>query len=560
MDGGPIQNTIGRTVAQRHESGESGKLKVFISYSRDDLDFADQLDIALRLLGFETSLDRHAISGAEEWRQRLVSLIREADTIVFVLSPSSANSDICTWEVEEATRLRKRIIPVICRPLDGAHPPPQLQSLNYIFFYRELKSPGSGFAAGAAQLVEALTTDLEWLRENTRLLLRATEWQSGGRPDGRLLSGGDIVAAKAWAARRPVGAVEPTAMHFEFIRASENAEDARLSAQRRQLEEMTAAQNERAKALCSAEQALNRTLRLQRRQAIVGSIIVIIFAIIAWWAYGVISDQLAIAREATREDIRGQIVAYAAAFGSQEMDVVEGLSTSPYTTPLVQKLRQKKNLVEAIVDAHQQVLEVSKGAQRPLLSTSMNGQIYLHRQPSTRHKRLIAVSVDNPGAEISKLQGPPHDVDAIVAALTESGFSQSEVMILRNPTKAEIEDAILAAAEAFRPRSSAGAKGRLAGMPSGLIIRTGLVPVKELTAPDNTLVLFFFSGHGVQVAGENYIIPRLSLSSASLKAPEDIEKSAISVTLLARFLQRSAAASVLILDTHFPAVSFTPTH
>jgi uncharacterized caspase-like protein len=241
------------------------------------------------------------------------------------------------------------------------------------------------------------------------------------------------------------------------------------------------------------------------------------------------------------------------------MDVVEGLSTSPYTTPLVQKSRQRKNLVEAIGDAHQQVLEVSKGAQRPLLSTSMNGQIYLHQQPPGRRKRVVAVSVDDPGAGISKLQGPSHDVDAMVAALTESGFSQSEVMILRNPKKAEIEEAILTVAQAFRRKSSAGAKGRLTGMTPGLFIRTGLIPVEEATPPGNTLLLFFFSGHGVGVANENYIIPRLSLSSASLNGPEDIENSAVSVTLLTRFLERSAAASVLILDTHFPTVSFTPT-
>ena len=247
----------------------------------------------------------------------------------------------------------------------------------------------------------------------------------GGRAGSRLLSGGDIVAAKAWAARRPTGAPEPTASHLEFIRASEEAEDARLMAQRKQLEEMTAAQNERAKALRSAEQALTRTLRLQRRQAWAGSAIIVVFAIIAWWGYGVINDQLAVTREAAREDIRGQIVAYAAAFGSQEMDVVDGLSTSPYTTPLAQKLRQKKNLMEAIVDAHQQVLAVSKGAQRPLLSTSMNGQIYLHQQPPTRRKRVLAVSVDDPGAGVSKLQGPPHDVDAMVAALTELDFHKA---------------------------------------------------------------------------------------------------------------------------------------
>ena len=41
-------------------AGQDDKLNVFISYSRDDLDFADQIDAALGLAGFGTSIDRHA--------------------------------------------------------------------------------------------------------------------------------------------------------------------------------------------------------------------------------------------------------------------------------------------------------------------------------------------------------------------------------------------------------------------------------------------------------------------------------------------------------------------
>src|SRR5262245_14044984 len=486
---------------------EGGKLRVFISYSRDDLDFADQLDIALRLLGFATSLDRHAISGGEEWRKRLGNLIREADTVVFVLSPSSTASDICGWEVEEATRFQKRIIPVVCRPLEDMHPPPTLENLNYIFFYPEQKSPGSGFGAGTARLAEALRTDLDWLREHTRLLLRATEWESGGKAESRLLSGSDIVAAKAWAARRPKGAPDPTALHLVFIRASEEVEDARISAQRKQLEEMTAAQNERAKALQTAEQALSRTIRLQRRQAIAGTVIAVVLALVGWWAYGVISDQRDIAREAAREDIRGQIVAYAAAYGSTEQDVAEGMLTSPYTTPLVQTLRQKKNLVEAIVDAHEQVLVTSKGVQRPLLSTSLNGQIYLHQQPQSRRKRVVAISVDDPGRGFSKLKGPPHDVDAIVATLMETGFSKGDIVVLDNPDREQIEKAIDDIAQGLTRRAGDGR--RVEREPASLV-RVGLALAPEIQAPDNTLLLFFFSGHGVQVAEKEYIIPRLA--------------------------------------------------
>jgi hypothetical protein len=243
------------------------RLNVFISYSRDDLEFSDQLEKALQVTGFETTLDRHGISGGEDWKSRLGSLILNADTIVFVLSPSSANSGVCKWEVEEAVRDGKRIIPVLCRPLDDAAPPHQLAELNYIFFYPEPKSPGSGFGAGLQRLVEALNTDLDWLREHTRLLERATEWEAGGRPANRLLSGSDIVEAKSWAALRPKNAPEPISLQLDFIKASEAEESRQQNEEAQRLRQMAEAQSEREEALDEKEAAQIREAEARRREA-----------------------------------------------------------------------------------------------------------------------------------------------------------------------------------------------------------------------------------------------------------------------------------------------------
>jgi hypothetical protein len=69
--------------------------------------------------------------------------------------------------------------------------------------------PGSGFGTGLASLITALNTDFDWLREHTRYLQRAQEWDKGGRPANRLLSGINVLEAKAWAAHRPMSAPEP---------------------------------------------------------------------------------------------------------------------------------------------------------------------------------------------------------------------------------------------------------------------------------------------------------------------------------------------------------------
>jgi hypothetical protein len=284
----PKTGDITPQQAGRAESLDGGRLRVFISYSRDDLYFANQLDAALKAYGFECFIDREGISGGEEWKQRLGNLIRDADTVVFVLSPTSARSEICAWEVGEAARLGKRIVPVNCRPLEGAMPPPRLRDLNYIFFYADPKVLDSGFGTGLLSLVEALNTDFDWLREHTRYLQRATEWDKGGRPANRLLSGDDIADAKAWVARRPKNAPEPTSLHLDFIRASEEEAEARSSAQRKQLESIAAAQAERETALHKAEEALRQAADAQRRRARIRNIafvVVSVFAVLAGWLY-----------------------------------------------------------------------------------------------------------------------------------------------------------------------------------------------------------------------------------------------------------------------------------
>jgi TPR repeat protein len=296
----PKPGDIALQQASRPDSPDGGKLRVFVSYSRDDLDFADQLDAALNAYGFECIIDRQDISGGEDWKRRLGNLISEADTVVFVLSPTSARSEICAWEVEEAARLGKRILPVNCRPLKGASPPPRLRDLHYIFFHADPKAPGSGFGTGLAKLIAALNTDFDWLREHTRYLQRATEWDRGGRPANRLLSGDDIADAKAWLARRPKNAPEPTALHLDFIRASEEEAEARASAQRKQLEAMAAAQAERETALHEAEEALKQAADAQRKRATIRNIafvIVSILAVLAGWLYWNAAQQRKVAEE-----------------------------------------------------------------------------------------------------------------------------------------------------------------------------------------------------------------------------------------------------------------------
>src|SRR5262245_29187184 len=219
------------------ETGPLEKLKIFISYSRRDAsEFADELVAGLELAGFAPFLDRHDISAGEDWEARLGGLIGQSDTVVFVVTPESAKSERCVWEVERTLGLSKRLIPVIHKPVPDAEIPSQLSRLQFVRF------DGRGLARPLAELAEALRLDLDWIREHTRLGELAARWQTRGKPESLLLRGDDLDAAKAWAAQRKAGAPEITPAQHDLLSASDEAETARLGKERAQLEEMRLAQ------------------------------------------------------------------------------------------------------------------------------------------------------------------------------------------------------------------------------------------------------------------------------------------------------------------------------
>src|ERR1700722_12235373 len=116
------------------DSGQQPKARVFISYSRKDMTFADRLEAGLRARGFEPLIDRTEIYAFEEWWKRIEALITRADTVVFVLSPDAVASDVALREVSFAALLNKRFAPVVCRRVDDNAVPEQLAKLNFIFF------------------------------------------------------------------------------------------------------------------------------------------------------------------------------------------------------------------------------------------------------------------------------------------------------------------------------------------------------------------------------------------------------------------------------------------
>lgn len=197
---------------------------LFVSYSRKDSDLVVRLHNRLKESGRETWVDWEGIPPTAEWLAEIRAAIEAADSFVFVLSPDSLSSKICGLEVEHAVLHRKRLIPVVHRDVDAALVPESLGAVNWIFFREQ-----DDFESAFERLVRALDTDLGWVKEHTRLLVRAVQWDGRTRNDAFLLRGSDLKSAEAWLAS--AGAqkdMRPTELQGQYITASRRGATRRL--------------------------------------------------------------------------------------------------------------------------------------------------------------------------------------------------------------------------------------------------------------------------------------------------------------------------------------------
>ena len=207
---------------------------VFISYSRRNKDFVQQLYGALEATSREVWVDWENIPMAVDWWKEIQLGIELADTFLFVLSPDSVASKVCGQEIEAAIQHNKRLVPVVYQDVRPEQVHPELARLNWIFL-----RPQDDFEKGFKGLLEALDQDLDYVRAHTRLLVRALEWERNGRDNSYLLRGADLERANHYLAQGKDQAPRPTALHHQYVLASADneavARDAELERQKQVL-------------------------------------------------------------------------------------------------------------------------------------------------------------------------------------------------------------------------------------------------------------------------------------------------------------------------------------
>lgn len=169
--------------------------RVFISYSRKDKDFVKKLNNALDSAGVDAWVDWEGIPLSSDWMAEITAAIEGSDAFLFVITPDSLASEVCARELELGLKYNKKIIPILhLEPKKGTKMPAAISKTNWVY----LRPRREKFGFTIPKLLEAINTDLEWVRQHTRLLQRAREWENKNRNNSFLLQGSDLEDGERW--------------------------------------------------------------------------------------------------------------------------------------------------------------------------------------------------------------------------------------------------------------------------------------------------------------------------------------------------------------------------
>ncbi|MBK9924582.1 MAG: toll/interleukin-1 receptor domain-containing protein [Anaerolineales bacterium] len=105
--------------------------KIFISYSRKDIDFARKLAGDLETAGYDAWWDITDLQGGDDWVKTIPNAIAESQYVIVVLTPNSIASEWVQKEYTQALTLHKKIIPIMLVPCSV---PFALNTINFVNF------------------------------------------------------------------------------------------------------------------------------------------------------------------------------------------------------------------------------------------------------------------------------------------------------------------------------------------------------------------------------------------------------------------------------------------
>ena len=103
-------------------------MHLFINYAHSDKDQVEQMVNLLRENGHHVWFEK--LLPKQDWTADLLAAITACHAMIYALSPDSVGVEWCQWEVAQAVRLGKPIIPLVVRT--PVNIPPMLTGLSWV--------------------------------------------------------------------------------------------------------------------------------------------------------------------------------------------------------------------------------------------------------------------------------------------------------------------------------------------------------------------------------------------------------------------------------------------
>lgn len=201
-------------------SNVNTKTRLYLCYHRTDIDFAKKLGLDYHMLDYDVWVDWGDISPTDDdWFRRIELAIDASDVFIFIISSDSVESEVHIRQINYATNMNKRIIPILWKePYDSySKLLPVIESINWIWFDK------INFDYAISTLLKTIEYSSHHVEQFNYFLKLAQDWEHHGRHHDFLLNKVLLMKAQEWLKQFPDKQPRLTPLHREFIQASKQA-------------------------------------------------------------------------------------------------------------------------------------------------------------------------------------------------------------------------------------------------------------------------------------------------------------------------------------------------
>ena len=160
-------------ITESIKNAHNKMTQVFLAYAQADVEVMHNIRRSLWRQGFTVWSNQTDIPTGEAFKRVVNRGIEEADAMVYLLSPDSLKSQYCQYELNYAVALKKRVVPILVKPLADAKPSPELQALQYIDLTNNVQA--EDYQLDESELIKTLTQDAAYYTQHKELLVKGSK-------------------------------------------------------------------------------------------------------------------------------------------------------------------------------------------------------------------------------------------------------------------------------------------------------------------------------------------------------------------------------------------------